>query len=346
MTTGNRRASRIGMMERLRRRILGVPLVAKLIGANVLIVVAVFAVQAILFHDRGTGEIFAVFAALAAASLVNFLLVRVALRPVEDLERLADRVSAGDFAARGVPSPFADASLKRLGHTVNGLLDSLAAERKRIQDLGREVVYAQDAERSRVSRELHDSIAQTLAAVRFQLAAAGREANPETKNQLAAANSLLGAAMEEVKNVSYSLHPRVAEDLGLEAALGMLARQVEERSGIDVVVKADRVGPPIPANVGATLFRVAQEALRNIEVHSHARSATVDIVSREGSIQIQVSDDGCGFDPRAVASPGMRSALASVKDRVMLAGGILRVDSVPNGGTRVTAEVNTMKAAS
>ena len=335
-----------GVTERLRRKILGVPLVAKLIGANVLIVAAVIAVQTILFHDRGSGEIFAVFAALAAASLVNFLLVRVALRPVEDLEKLAERVSAGDFAARGVPSPFADASLNRLGHTVNGLLDSLAAERKRIQDLGREVVYAQDAERARVSRELHDSIAQTLAAVKFQLSAAAREAGGETKNQLAAANSLLGAVMEDVKNVSYSLHPRVAEDLGLEAALGTLARQVEERSGVAVTVTANAEGPPIPSNVAATLFRVAQEALRNIEVHSHATSATVDVVSKEGSIQIQVTDNGRGFDPQAVASPAMRSAMASVKDRVTLAGGTLRVDSIPNGGTRVTAEVNTIKAAS
>jgi signal transduction histidine kinase len=340
------RSLQSGLTERLRRRILGVPLVAKLIGANVLIVAAVIGVQAMLFHDRGSAEIFTVFAALAGASLVNFLLVRVALRPVEDLEELAERVSTGDFAARAVPSPFADASLKRLGHTVNGLLDSLAEERKRIQDLGREVVYAQDAERARVSRELHDSIAQTLAAVRFQIAAAARDAGGETKNQLAAASSLLGAALEEVKNVSYSLHPRVAEDLGLEAALGTLARQVEERSGVEVSVTADAEGPPIPSNVAATLFRVAQEALRNIEVHSHASSATVEVISREGTIQIQVSDNGCGFDPRAVTSPAMHSALASVKDRVTLSGGILRVDSVPNGGTRVTAEVNTMKAAS
>jgi signal transduction histidine kinase len=340
------RGSRLGATERLRRTILGVPLVAKLIGANVLVVAAVIGVQALLFHDRGSGEIFAVFAALAGASLVNFVLVRVALRPVEDLEELAERVSAGDFAARAVPSPFADSSLRRLGNTVNGLLDSLAAERKRIHDLGREVVYAQDAERARVSRELHDSIAQTLAAVRFQVAAAARESDTETKNQLTAATSLLGSAMEDLKNVSYSLHPRVAEDLGLEAAIGALAGQVEERSGVEVTVTADAKGPPIPSNVAATLFRVAQEALRNIEVHSHATSATVDIVSGERSIWIQISDNGRGFDKRALASPAMRSAMASVQDRVILAGGILRVDSVPNGGTRVTAEVNTVKAAS
>jgi signal transduction histidine kinase len=333
-------------MRGLRDRVLGVPLVGKLIGANVLIVAVAIAVQAAFFHRQSGTEIAVILAAIAAASLVNFVLVRVALGPVEELENVGERVSAGDFAARWESSPFADAELQRLGHTVNGLLDSLTAERKRIQDLGAEVVYAQDAERARVSRELHDSIAQTLAAVRYQIAAAAGEAEGEMKNRLAAANSLVGSAMEEVKNVSYSLHPRVAEDLGLEAALGTLARQVENRSGVEVNVTADIEGAPIPSNISATLFRVAQEALRNIEVHSHAKSATVSVVGREGSIQVEVSDDGCGFDQSSVASPATRSALASVKDRVTLAGGILRIDSSPNGGTRVTAELNTMKAAS
>ena len=342
------------MMKRFRKtligrvidRVLRVPLVGKLIGANVIIVAAAVLVQTFVFAGRNNAEIIAVLVALAAASLVNFILVRVALQPVAALESLAERVSLGDFEARGGPSPFADVALTRLGSTVNGLLDSLAAERQRIRDLGAEVVYAQDAERARVARELHDSIAQTLAAVRFQLAAAAAEATPDMKNRLAAVNGLVGSAMEEVKNVSYSLHPRVAEDLGLEAALGTLARQVEGRSGINVDVSADINGPPIPARLSATLFRVAQEALRNIEVHSHAKSASVSVHSSEGSIRIEVIDDGCGFDPSVIRGSAARSALASVKDRVMLAGGVLMIDSSLNGGTRVTAELNTLKAAS
>jgi len=335
-----------GLMQRLSRLVLGVPLVGKLIGANVVIVAAAVVAHSLVASGSGRFDMVVVVVALALASLVNFLLVRIALRPIDDLEDLAERVSAGDFAARGTPSPFADASLLRLGNTVNGLLDSLAAERRRIQDLGAEVVYAQDAERARVSRELHDSIAQTLAAVRFQLSAAGTEARGELKDRIAAANSLVGAAMEEVKNVSYSLHPRVAEDLGLEAALDTLARQVENRSGIAVSVTSRVAGAPIPVNIAATLFRVAQEALRNIEMHSHAGSATVDVMSHNGRIRVEVADDGCGFDPASVRSPGARSALASVKDRVTLAGGVLNIVSAPNGGTRVTAELNTMRVAS
>ncbi len=287
-----------------------------------------------------------VLVSLAVASAVNVMLVRIALQPIGELELLAERVSAGDFDARNEPSPLADKQLLHLGHTVNGLLDSLAAERKRIQDLGAEVVYAQDVERSRVSRELHDSIAQTLAAVRFQLAAASSETNGTLQNRIAAASSLVGSALEGVKNVSYSLHPRVADDLGLEAALEMLVGQVEERSGIIVTVSASMSGPPIPASVSGTLFRVAQEAMRNIEMHSRAKTATVNVETRAGGVRLEVSDDGCGFDQGSVASPAKRSALGSVRDRVTLAGGFMKIDSVINGGTCVTVELNTMRAAS
>ena len=347
MMETRRRENRLSKFIRAAsERVLRVPLVGKLIGANIVIVAAGVLAHTLASSGSRNLDMAIVIAALGIASLVNFLLVRVALQPIEELEELAERVSAGDFDARGVASPFADAGLARLGLTVNGLLDSLARERKRIQDLGAEVVYAQEAERAMVSRELHDSIAQTLAAVKYQLSAASAGTDGLMKDRLVAASDLIGSAMEEVRNVSYSLHPRVAEDLGIEAALGTLARQVEERSQVHIEVVTSVVGPAIPRNVAAMMFRVVQEALRNIEVHSHAKAAKVEVISREGSIRVDVTDDGCGFDPSTVARPVTRSGLAAVKDRVTLAGGRMRVDSAPNGGTRVTAELNTLRAAS
>src|SRR5688500_15191985 len=133
------KSRRDGWIAGLGRRVLRVPLFAKLIGANVVIVAVAIAVQAVAFRERNDAEVFLIFAALAAASVVNYFLVRVALRPVEQLEEVADRVLGGDFASRVGPSAFADVALARLGTTVNQLLDSLAAERQRIQDLGAEV---------------------------------------------------------------------------------------------------------------------------------------------------------------------------------------------------------------
>jgi signal transduction histidine kinase len=341
MTLMSVRARTGAPISRLIESILRVPLVAKLIGANVLIVAVAIAVHVYVLGGARQAELVAMLGALAAASVVNIFLVRLALQPIAELEEVSSRVSKGEFTARSVPSKFADAELGHLGKTVNSLLDSLAVERRRIQALGAEVVYAQDAERAKVARELHDSIAQTLAAVRLQLSATGNNADGDLKNQIVAASALVGAALEEVKNVSYSLHPRVAEDLGLETALGALARQVKERSGIHVYFRFTVDGPSVPKNVSATLFRVAQEALRNIEMHSRAKYATVEVVAKEGLIRIEVADDGCGFDPAQVPTGGAKTGLGTVKDRINLAGGSMKIDSIPNGGTRVVAEITT-----
>lgn len=336
------RRKKEGQMTHVWRRILGVPLVAKLIGANVVIVV----VAAALAHEKvfagDWGALTPIALALGAASLASMALIRLALRPVDELVRLSERVSAGEFEVRAEASPYADPQLAHLGGTMNTLLDSLAIERKRIQALGAEVIYAQDAESARVSRELHDSIAQTLAASRFQLSAATTACpDPQTRNRLAAVGGLLGSVMNEVRNMSYSIHPRIAEDLGLESALNTLALQVRERSGVEVTVKSTIVAGSIPRTLVATLFRVAQESLRNIELHARAKNATVAVFSRPGSVGVEVSDDGCGFDTKTIQCGHPASGLASVRDRVALAGGVMKIDSVANGGTRIIAEMRT-----
>jgi signal transduction histidine kinase len=320
-------------VKRVVRWILGVPLVAKLIGANVIIVASAIGLN--------QSEITTAVIALALASAVNFLLVRVALRPVDELESLAERVSAGEFTARAVSFPYADKELVRLGQTVNSLLDSLAAERKRIQDLGAEVVRAHDDERANISRELHDSIAQTLAAVRFQISAASRETEVgEMRNRLAAANGMISAAMEEIVAVSYTLHSRVAEDLGLEAALGALARQIEERSGTAVEIRISPSVQSLPPATSATLFRVAEETLRELEMHEGGKSATVSVQEIDGLIRLEVS-----YESETLFMPNTRAGLALMKDRVLLAGGAMTIEN-RNGGTRVIAELSRMKAAS
>ena len=324
-------------MSRFSRRILGVPLVAKLIGANVIIVASAFVLQAAAISRLTRFEVITAVIALAAASVMNFFLVKLALQPINELEQLADRVTQGEFDARIATSPYADKDLERLMETVNGLLDSLARERQRIQDLGIEVMRAHDIERAKVSRELHDSVAQNLAAVRFQLVAALNEENPEEiKNGLAAANAMISAATEEIVNVSTSLHSRVAEDLGLEAALETLSRQVESRSGVAVNIVVSPTVRSVPPAVASTLFRVAEEALRELEVQRDGKSATVNVDAGEGFVRLEVVYDG---DQPA------RPELTLMKDRVMLAGGSMTIEN-RNGGTRVTAELKQLKAAS
>src|SRR5450756_1996403 len=291
------------------RSLLGIPLEIKLLGANLIILglaVLVLFGPARLQTARLT-DVFVVLAALAIGAIVNFALVR-----------LAERVPA---------SMVADSELTHLSTTINEMLDSLAAGRDRMRKLGAEVVYAEERERAQVARELHDSVGQTLAAASFQVAAAAHEIGNHTASpRLAAARELLRTSLEEIRNVSRSLHPRVATDLGLPTALEALGDATQQRSLVDVHVTVDIAGVVIPPALSATLYRVAQEALRNVERHADAGRATVSLRARPGYVELEVNDDGRGFDGPLEKKRG-ESGLAAMREKLSLAGGELHIDA-------------------
>ena len=323
----------------LLRVVLGIPLELKVLGANltILSIAALalwtsFSVSTVRLTDLAV-----LGAALAAGACANVALVRLALRPVKDLESVAKRVSEGRLNERVPQSLVADPGLAHLGRTMNDMLDTLAAGRERMRRIGAEVVYSQERERAQVARDLHDSVAQTLAAATFQIAAASHELGSNAGNtRLGEARELLRTALEEIRNVARSLHPRVADDIGLPAALESLADSTRQRSLVDVYVRTDVVGVVIPPPLATTLYRVAQEALRNVEKHADAATATVSLRARAGLVELEISDDGCGFDgPLEITTRD--SSLRTIRERLSLAGGELHIDSTPEAGTRVIA---------
>ncbi len=323
------------------RRVLRIPLVMKVMGANAVIVAMALALVGRGLWGDDQGQLMVVLVALAVACGVNLLLVRLALSPIDELARMSERVSHGEFGARATPSLVADPQLVHLTDTVNSLLDSLAAERRRIQKLGALVVSTQDTERARLARELHDSIAQTLAAVGFQLSAASAgAADDDMRNTLATARGMIGKAVEEVRNISYSLHPRVTEDLGLVVALESLAQQTGERGALRVKVIADIGAERVPASAAATLFRIAQESLKNAEMHAAEGTAEILLYANDGSICIEISDDSHRLDSRAAKDDNSGTGLSAIMDRVALSGGVMRIETKRNGGMRVTAELH------
>jgi two-component system, NarL family, sensor histidine kinase UhpB len=323
------------------RTILGIPLELKLLGANVIILgVAVM----VLFGPAGfsssrAADLSVVVVALGIGALANFALVKLALHPVHTLERVARRVSAGRLAERVPASIVADRELTQLASTVNHMLDTLAASRERMRKLGAEVVFAEERERAEVAGELHDSVGQTLAAASFQVAAAVHELGEHpARERLAEVRELLRTSMEGIRNVSRSLHPRVTTDLGLPSALEALGDATQHRSLIDVQVNVDIVGVVIPSGVSATLYRVAQEALRNVERHADASQATVTLRARPGYAELEISDDGRGLDG-PLEKKRNNSGFAAMRERLSLAGGKLHIDTAKERGTRVTAWV-------
>lgn len=324
------------------RSVLGVPLLLKIAGANALIVIIAAAISLGMHDMNRAGMTLAsvMIVALVVSLIVNLVLVQVALRPIRDLEDTARRVWSGDLEARVAPSLVADRHMRRVGRTINILLDALTSDRARMRRLASLVITAQDEERSRIARELHDSTAQSLTAIVLQLSAAARDARvPELAERLSEVKEMAGSALEEVRTLSHRVHPRVLDDLGLVPAVRWLARQARDSAAVDVTV--DALGEPeaIPAPAASVLYRVAQEALANAVRHASPTSVAIVVQTDADTATLEVADDGRGFDLAEAEArrPGM--GLFSMRERVSLVDGQLDVISAPGSGTRVVARV-------
>jgi len=282
-------------------------------------------------------------ASLGIAMLLSFAatatLVWIALRPIVELESVAERVSGGDFGARVTASEVADRQILRLSGTMNRLLERVESDRSRIQHLAGRQVRARDIERESVARELRESFAQTGAAIAMLISAArNRSEDPVAIAQLESAGETLTQLIDEMRSVAETLYPGTLEEFGLVNAIEALSRRVARRSGIKVTVDADGFNSSLSSRAASALYRVAEEALRNVEQHARARHARVTLTSN-GVASLEIEDDGRGIELQS--NDPMQAGLGLFSARAVLAltGGELQISSGPDLGTRVTAHV-------
>ncbi len=321
----------------LRLAALRLPLVLKLIGANVAII-AVFVLTLSLFGVRvSTG-----LGTLALGAVVMHAgMVIIALRPIRELESVARRVFDGDIAARVAPSIVADGRIQQVGVSFNTLLDSLEADRARMRRLARDVVEGSDREHAALARELHDTTAQRAAGLFLQLAAAARDArDPSLAARLEAARDAAAGIVEEIRELSFTVHSTVLDDLGLEAALRWLARHAAKGTAIEFEVDTTLEGRRLPLQTESALFRVAREAMFNAARHASPRRVFVSVAPSASQIVLRVRDDGLGFDVTAAMNDASgRRGLAVMRERLAVVDGALHVESSADRGTTVTATV-------
>jgi signal transduction histidine kinase len=315
---------------------LRVPLVEKLVGANLLVVALLTAgwiAAGGAFGER------AVFLLLVVVG-VHLLLVLVALRPIRDLETFASRLWQGDYGARVERSSVADQEVLRIGSMFNILLDGLASDRSRMRALAAQVIAAGDRERAALARELHDSVAQHLAALLLQLSVAARDArDPVLAERLRDARDAAESTLHEARALSHAVHPGVLDDLGLEAALRKLARDSSNGNGIDIDVQASTGSTRLPRDVEAVLYRVAQEAVRNATTHAKARHVRVTVHKDAVAATLNVHDDGVGFDVEEAERRRHGMGLTSMRERVSLLDGRFEVKTAKGSGTTISATV-------
>lgn len=321
-------------LEKGRSIVLRVPLMWKLLGANLVLVGAMFVAHSVM---PGTSTAMQLGILLVLSYVATAGLVWVALHPLSTFEDTASKVSSGDFSARAADSPLADQQMQRLTATVNKLLDRVESDRARIHYLAGRSVRAREIEREAVARELRDSFAQTLAGIGMQLSAAQRvNTNSDIAESLEATRSMVQDLTLEMRSVAETLYPGTLAEFGLVNAIEALARRVERRSGLNVRVDAPMCVSTLAAPTVSALYRVAEEALRNVEQHGQAENVRI-ILTCNGHATLDVEDDGRGIDMRAHDPLQAGLGLFSAKAVLALAGGELQISSGPGLGTRVSA---------
>ena len=269
--------------------------------------------------------------AVALTIIVNVVLLQRRFRP---LERLVDQMERADLSRpganlRSVESPGGPEEVERLHQAFVRMLERLEAERRRASSAALE---AQEEERARVARDLHDEVNQSLTALLLRLEAARKHAPAELAGQLAETRQLANQAMQELLDLARQLRPTALDDLGLKAALAGHVSELGGKTGIATSFEADGDLASVPQDVQLVVYRVAQEALANAVRHSGADHVRVRLLRADGRVELSIGDDGRGFTfDQAARGLG----IAGMRERALLVGGDLQVTSRPEIGTRV-----------
>ncbi len=261
--------------------------------------------------ERDVAGLFAQFRKEMSASAVlsvalGGLLAFVTIRRILDLERISER-----------------------------RLSEVAQARAELQRLSQRLVEAQEEERRRVARELHDEVGQAISAVLVEIGRlesrlpADRE---EDRAMLADAHRLADRAVAQVRDMSLLLRPSMLDDLGLGPALKWQTREISRRTGILVKVASEEAADDLPDEYRTCIYRVVQEALNNAARHAKPSSIRVEVRREEQQVRVTIQDDGIGFDPSRERGMG----ILGMEERVKKLGGVFRIDSKKGGGSIVS----------
>lgn len=324
------------------RSILRVPLFYKIMIANLAIMFAVSVVGASVaprLVEPERLEMTLLFAFLGGIAVVvaNAVILRLALHPLEALEDAARRVSAGDLSMRASSSSLADRDMEELIGTFNRMLDVIAESRGKQRDLSIRALHAAEEERKRVSTDLHDKTAQTLAGLLVQLSLVKSVNDPETRTRLLKEASEQAAfAMDEVYRVVQALRPPALELLGLRGAIEAYARTLGDANGIAIEVQAEDVKGALNDESEIATYRIVQEALSNVIRHSQATRATVYLRRSPDGVVVTIDDNGVGFATEDTLRSPRSLGLFGMQERASYLGGDVEIRS---GQTGTTVEV-------
>jgi two-component system sensor histidine kinase UhpB len=318
----------------MRERLSSVPLLWRVFGCNAVVLTLAFLGLAFapvtVSVPVAASELAVLAIGLIALLAVNLALLRPTFRPLDELAetmRRHDPPSPGRRAA--VPG---DPALAALARAFNEMLERLEIERR---DSARQALTLQESERQRIARELHDEVGQTLTGVMLQVEGLALAIPDELQPQLEELRETARHGTEEVRRIARRLRPEALDELGLQSAMAALATAFAEQARIPV---ERRLQPDLPLSPEEELvvYRVAQEALTNVIRHAQAGSVELELACRRDQVVLTVRDDGRGLAPGSLPSS---NGIRGMRERALLIGATLSIQSPPGAGTEVTLSI-------
>lgn len=278
-------------------------------------------------------EIPVLLVGLAVILTANAILLRSSLAPLDKLANSMRRVDPPRRSDR--MDDRGNDDLHDLIASFNAMLDRLERERT---SASATALAAQEAERQRIARELHDEIGQTLTVALLGLKRVVDKAPAALRSDLHDAQETVRASLDEVRGIARRLRPEALEDLGLHSALLALCSEFTSASGIDVIKRISSPPVRMHPDIELVCYRIAQEGLTNVARHSHAEKVWLELSVAGDQLTLRVADDGDG----GVTAEG--AGISGMRERAMLVAGTLRITAPPGGGTEVRLDVPVNRA--
>ena len=299
--------------------------------------------ERVVVDVAGLAEPSEVVRILSAAGLRSYVRLPMAFegRVIGALVLASDRTGTFDAEHLEIARQVADQLAIAIRHAL--LFNQVRSGRERMRTLSRQLLRAQEEERRRIARELHDEIGQSLTAVRINLqrAMAGPDSSA-TSSYLRESDGLIDHVLQQVRHISLDLRPSVLDDLGLAASVRWQLDRTTRRAGLVSRFTADPPEIRLPPEIETECFRIAQEALTNVVRHARARQVDVALSRNGERLDLIVHDDGAGFDVAAArqhAARGGSLGLLGMQERAVLLGGRITIEAGPGIGTKVHLRV-------
>ena len=344
------------MFRSLRTRLKRTPILYRIAIGNAVIIVAGAIIGTFLTHlltnIAATLWHFVLFASIGIviSLILNFTIIQAALHPLAELRQIVNRIQVGQAKVTQLTLEDTDPDIHRLTTALNSLITQLETSNQQLRVLSERAINAQEDERKRIARSLHDDTGQSLSTLIINLERLENHIpadSGELVNRLRSIRQMAAESLECLRSIIYDLRPAILDDLGLLPAIRWYARTNLEEAGIQVELDFPDELPALPQPLTTTLFRISQEGVNNIIRHSHAKNASISLGVQENDVYLQIKDDGHGFKPSGSSDEAIDMqhwGLIGIQERIELVGGKMSISSDSAHGTTLMVSVPMMKS--